>query len=106
MKWFNAIIIIENKKGAVTMENKDLEKKIEELEKAYKMVFDDMKKNAPPFFFGICDTRGEKDLFMDGVQTVVEYITLWADLTGNLQENFSKQFEKNMKKSRRKNYNK
>lgn len=70
-----------------------------QLEKAYKMVFDDMKKNAPPFFFGTRSTRGsQKDLYMEGVQIVMKYISLWASPTTETYESYSIEFEKNMGK--------
>lgn len=77
------------------MENK-------KLEEAYKIVFEDMKKNSPSFFFGKYDAKNGKESFMHGVSTVMEFIALRADLLEETYEKFSNEFTKNMVESKTK----
>lgn len=71
----------------------------EKLEQAYKIVFEDMKKNSPSFFFGNYDARNGKDSFMYGVGTVMEFIAMRADSSEETYEKFSDEFTKNMVES-------
>lgn len=75
-----------------------MEKKLEE---AYKIVFEDMKKNSPLFFFGKYDAKNGKESFMHGVSTVMEFIALRADLSEETCEKFSNEFTKNMVESKK-----
>lgn len=74
----------------------------EKLEKAYRMVFEDMKNNSPSFFFGNYDAKNGKESFMFGVGTVMEFIAMRADSSEEMYENFSDEFTKNMIKSEKK----
>lgn len=71
----------------------------EKLEQAYKVVFEDMRKNSPSFFFGNYDAKNGKESFMFGVSTVMEFIAMRADSLEKMYENFSDEFTKNMVKS-------
>lgn len=46
-----------------------------EVKEAYKIVYEDMKKNAPPLFFGKYDAIHGNEKYMYGVGTVMEFIT-------------------------------
>lgn len=81
------------------MENK-------KLEEAYKIVFEDMKKKSPSFFFGKYDAKNGKESFMHGVSTVMEFIALRADLSEETYEKFSNEFTKNMVESKKKEVDK
>lgn len=42
---------------------------------AYKIVYKDMKENAPPLFFGKYDAIHGNEKYMHGICTVMEFIT-------------------------------
>ena len=60
-----------------------------------------MKKNSPSFFFGKYDAKNDKESFMHGVSTVMEFIALRADLSEETYEKFSNEFTKYMVESKK-----
>lgn len=46
-----------------------------EVNEAYKIVYEDMKKNAPSLFFGKYDAIHGNEKYMHGICTVMEFIT-------------------------------
>lgn len=46
-----------------------------EVNEAYKIVYEDMKKNAPSLFFGKCDAIHGNEKYMHGIYIVMEFIT-------------------------------
>lgn len=71
-----------------------------ELEKAYKMVFDDLVNNGSGLFVGKYDARNGIDNFMYGICTVMESIACRVDEKTYFE--FSDMFAKNMIESQKK----
>lgn len=71
-----------------------------ELEKAYKMVFDDLVNNGSGLFVGKYDAKNGEESFMYGICTVMESIACRID--ENTYFEFSDMFAKNMIKSQEK----
>lgn len=58
-----------------------------EVKEAYKIVYEDMKKNAPPLFFGKYDAIHGNEKYMYGIGTVMEFITF------HLKESDNKEYQ-------------
>lgn len=61
-----------------------------EVNEAYKIVYEDMKKNAPSLFFGKYDAIHGNEKYMHGICTVMEFIAshLEENDDGEYQETF------------------
>ena len=46
-----------------------------EVNEAYKIVYEDMKKNAPSLFFGKYDAIHGNEKYLHGISSVMEFIT-------------------------------
>lgn len=72
-----------------------------EINEAYKIVYEDMKKNASPLFFGKYDaTHGNKE-YMHGIGTVMEFIAFHLGSTES--EKYQETFINNLIISEQKN---
>lgn len=71
---------------------------MDDIRNAYHLVLNDILEHGPNMFRGIYDAKNGKASFMDGIQTVMEYIAI--NDSDIVYEQFSDVFTKNVVKSK------